>query len=123
MQLIRTLLLSLLLGASALFAQSPATQVLASLTVKDGITRDQIMKVMPGEVRATVQLYLDGHIQQWYSRADGKGVMFILNCKSVAEAKELMDSLPLSKAGFATFEYTGIAPLKPLQMLIAPPAQ
>jgi len=73
---------------------------------------------MPQEVRDTVQLYLDGKIQQWFGRSDGKGVVFILNCSSVADAKALTDTLPLSKAGIATFEYMPIGPLTPLRFLM-----
>ncbi len=98
------------------------TQVLATLTVKEGVTRDQIMKVMQTEVRDTVKLYLDGKIQQWYARGDGKGVVFLLDCKTVDEAKALMDTLPLSKNNFATFEYMPLGPLTPLRLLLAPPA-
>lgn len=42
------------------------------LTVKEGVTRQQIMSVMPAEIRATVKLYLDGKIRDFYSRSDGK---------------------------------------------------
>jgi hypothetical protein len=110
--------------ATAAFAQPPAapptTQVLTALTVKADVDRAQIMKVMPEEVRATVKMYLDGKIQQWYSRSDGRGVVFILNATSVADAKALTDQLPLSKASLATFEYTALSPLGPLRMLIQP---
>jgi len=51
------------------------------------------MKIMPAEIRATVPLYLDGKIQQWFTRGDGRGVIFILNCKDVAEARALIESL------------------------------
>jgi hypothetical protein len=78
------------------------------------------MKVMPDEVRATLKLYLDGKIQQWYSRSDGRGVIFILNCTTAAEAKAITDGLPLSKANLATFEYTPLSPLAPLRMLLQP---
>jgi len=114
------------LSTVSLFAQPPAappvTNVLAILSVNPGVARDQIMKVMPGEVRDTVRLYLDGRIQQWYSRGDGKGVVFVLNCKSVEEAKGLMDALPLAKEKFVTFEYMPLGPLMPLRMLLTPPA-
>jgi len=30
------------------------------------------MAIMPAEIRATVKLYLDGTIGQWYSKGDGK---------------------------------------------------
>jgi cAMP phosphodiesterase len=114
------------LCAASLFAQAPpaqTSQVLAILTVKDGVTRDQLAKVLPNEVRATVQMYLDGRIQQWFSRGDGKGVVFILESKSVEEAKGLMDSLPLSKEKFVTFDYMTLGPLTPLRLLLGPPAQ
>jgi len=79
--------------------------------------RSKLPGVMPQEVRDTVRLYLDGKIQQWFGRADGRGVMFILNVGTVAEAKALMDALPLANAGLATFEYTPLTPLTPLRLL------
>ena len=81
------------------------------------------MKVLPAEVRATVRLYLDGRIQQWFSRGDGKGVVFMLDCKTVEEAKGLMDALPLAKEKFASFEYMPLGPLTPLRLLLGPPSQ
>jgi hypothetical protein len=101
---------------------SPTTGILTTLTVKSDVQRADIMKVMPNEVRDTVKLYLDGRIQQWWARSDGRGVVFVLNCTTVAEAKAITDTLPLSKANLATFEYMAIGPLAPLRMLIAEPA-
>ena len=44
-------------------ALSPTTTgVIVILTVKAGVTREQIMGVMPAEIRETVQLYLNGKI-------------------------------------------------------------
>jgi hypothetical protein len=102
---------------------APVTAVLVNLTVKPE-DRAKLPPVMPQEVRDTVRLYLDGKIQQWYSRADGRGVMFIMNCTSVEEARTLMSGLPLAKAGLATLDYTPLAPLTPLRALLAdPPAR
>jgi hypothetical protein len=111
------------LAAAQAPAAAPTTGVLATLTVKSDVARDQIAKVMPDEVRDTVKMYLDGKIQQWYARGDGRGVVFILNAASVADAKALTDTLPLSKAGFVTFDYMPLAPLTPLRMLIGPVAK
>ncbi len=47
------------------------TAVLVILTPKQGVTPQQIMAVIPAEIRATVKLYLDGRIRQWYSRGRG----------------------------------------------------
>ena len=52
------------------------TEVLVILTAKQGVTPQQILPFMPSEIRATVKLYFDGKIRQWYSRGDGKGVVF-----------------------------------------------
>ena len=125
--LIFSLFVSALPGASGAFAQQPgpgpqpATRVMAILSVREGITRDQIMKVMQTEIRDTVKLYLDGRIEQWYSRADGKGVVFVLECKTIDQAKALMDALPLSKEKQVTFDYIPLAPLGPLRLLLAAP--
>jgi len=116
-----------LLSHSALAQNVPAaptiTNVLVTLSVKEGITREQIMKVMQTEVRDTVKLYLDGKIQQWYSKGDGRGVVFLLNCKSVEEAKAVMEALPLSKEKLANFEYLTLGPLMPLRLLLGVPGQ
>jgi hypothetical protein len=111
--------------AASLAAQTPAaaptTAVLVNLTIKPDVDRSQVLKVMPDEIRETVKVYLDGKIQQWYSRGDGRGVIFILNAATVADAKVVMENLPLSKAGLVTLEYTALGPLMPLRALIAPP--
>ena len=100
----------------------PTTAVLVNLTIKPGVDRQELMKVMPDEVRATVKLYLDGKIQQWFSRTDGRGVMFMLNSTTVSDAKAVMEQLPLSKANMDDLEFTPLGPLNPLRALIAPPA-
>ncbi|HEX7140059.1 MAG TPA: hypothetical protein VF219_19565 [Vicinamibacterales bacterium] len=119
------LISSVLAGGPRVAAQAPpaapTTAVMASLTVKAEADRAQVMRVLPDEVRATVKLYLDGKIQQWFSRSDGRGVLFIMNCSTVAEAKALMDELPLSKANLVNLEYTALGPLTPLRALIAAP--
>lgn len=94
------------------------TGVLVLITAKSGVTREQVMKTMPAEIRATVRLYLDGTIRQWYSRGDGKGVVFILDCKDAAEAHAMVDGLPLSKENLMDHEFIPIGPLMPLGVLL-----
>ncbi len=112
--------------AGRLEAQAPmpgkTTEVMVVMTKKPGIELAQLSKLMPDEVRSTVRLYLDGKIRQWYSRADGKGVIFILNATSVAEAQATMETLPLAKANVVNDDYVELAPLAPLGSLIGPPA-
>ena len=97
MKLLSLLLMSLLPVAAVAQSEpsnmrtTKTTEVMVMLTVKPGVTRDQVMKVMPTEVRATVKLYLDGKIRQWYSRGDGRGVVFFLDVKTVEEAHAVME--------------------------------
>jgi hypothetical protein len=95
------------------------TGVLVLVTAKPGVTREQVMKFMPGEIRATVRLYLDGTIRQWYSRGDGKGVVFILDCNDADEAHAVMDGLPLSAENLMDHQFIPIGPLMPLGALLA----
>jgi hypothetical protein len=101
----------------------PTTAVLVILTPRQGVTPPQIMAVMPEEVRATVKLYLDGKIREWYSRGDGKGVVFLVDAKSENEARDIMDTLPLAKEQLMDHQYVPVGPLMPLRMLICAGAQ
>jgi hypothetical protein len=90
------------------------TEVIVILTAKEGVTREQIMAVMPAEIRATVRLYLDGRIRQWYSKGDGEGAIFVLDAKTAEEAHTIMDSPPLAKENLMDHEYIPVGPLMPL---------
>jgi hypothetical protein len=124
-QLVQTICLlasaGLMLDAQAPFS-TKTTDVMVRVIPKPGVQREQILKVMPEEVRATVRLYLEGKIRQWYSRSDGKGVILIVDATSIADAQTVVDALPLSKANLVDHEYTELGPLAPLYSLIAPNA-
>ena len=101
---------------------SPTTTgVLVILTAKAGVKREQIMAVMPKEIRATVQLYLNGRIREWYSRGDGRGAVFLLETRDVAEAHAIMEGLPLAKESLLDHEYIAVGPLFPLRLLMTNP--
>ena len=99
--------------------KSVTTGVLVLMTAKPGVTREQVMKFIPSEIRATVRLYLDGKIRQWFSRSDNRGVVFLLDCKDTAEAHTLIDALPLSAENLLDHEFIPVGPLLPLGALLA----
>jgi hypothetical protein len=99
------------------------TEVMVILTPKQTVTRQQIMAVMPSEIRETVKLYLDGKIHQWYSRGDGKGVIFLIDARTEDEARAVMETLPLAKGQLVDHEYIPVGPLMPLTGLIRTGAQ
>ncbi|MDB5607720.1 MAG: hypothetical protein JWP25_4620 [Bradyrhizobium sp.] len=133
MKAIRNLVSALtltLIGATSMahpsIAQTQATSptitgVMVLLTAKAGATREQVMAVMPAEIRHTVQLYLNGKIREWYSRGDGRGVVLLLDARDVAEAQAIMDDLPLAKQNLMDHEYIAVGPLLPLRLLMANP--
>jgi hypothetical protein len=98
------------------------TGVFVLLKAKSGVTRDQVMAIMPAEIRATVQLYLDGKIREWFARGDGRGAVFLLSTKDVTEARSIMEALPLAKEHLVDDEYIPVGPLLPLRLLIANPS-
>ena len=104
-------------------AKPKTTEVIVIQTPKQGVTPQQIMAVIPAEIRATVKLYLDGKIRQWYSRGDGKGVIFVVDAKTEDEARAIMETLPLAKEQLMDHQYIPVGPLMPLTALLGPGAQ
>jgi hypothetical protein len=99
------------------------TAVLVLETPKKGVTVGQIMDVMPTEIRATVKLYFEGKIREWYSRGDGKGVVFLVNASSEDEARAIMETLPLAQQNLMDHEYIPVGPLMALKVLMNGGAQ
>ena len=134
MKLLLPLLVAALPAASVAQSQSagapgvPAaaipktTEVLVIQTAKQGITPEQIkqiVSIMPSEIRATVKLYFDGKIRQWYSRGDGRGVVFLVDAKTEDEARAIVETLPLAKEHLMDLVYIPVGPLMPLRALMA----
>jgi hypothetical protein len=99
------------------------TEVLVIQTPKQGVTFQQVMAVIPAEIRATVKLYLDGKIREWYSRGDGKGVVVMVDATTEDEARGLIETLPLAKAQLMDTQYIPLGPLMPLRALLGPGIQ
>jgi uncharacterized protein YbjT (DUF2867 family) len=92
--------------------------VLVVQTAKPGVTAEQVMAVIPDEIRATVKLYLEGKIRQWYSRGDGKGVVMMMDAKTEGEARDIIETLPFAKTPLMDVVYLPVGPLMPLRALI-----
>jgi hypothetical protein len=99
------------------------TAILVIQTPREGVTFQQVMAVIPAEIRATVNLYFDGRIREWYSRGDGKGVVFLVDAKTEDEARAIVETLPLGKAQLMDTEYIPVGPLMPLRALMGPGGQ
>jgi hypothetical protein len=92
-------------------------KVMAIGTLKP-LTAEQRQTYLPTEVPATLRLYVEGKMEQFWLRDNNAGVIFLMTVDSVAEADALLKALPLGKANLLTFELMPIGPLTPLGMLI-----
>ena len=101
----------------------PTTKVLAIGSFTAAATPAEWQKVLPGEVRATVRLYLDGKIDQWFVKQDQSGVVFLMNVTDPGEAKALLEKLPFGPAGLMTFQLIPLGPISPLRLLLDVPAR
>jgi hypothetical protein len=101
-------------------APAPVTEVMAMTTLKPGVALPDVMKLVQEEVRVAVQLYLDGKVDQWYTRSDGKGAVLFLRCKTADEAKAILAALPLVKAGYLDVEYIPVGPFSGLRFVSRP---
>jgi len=82
------------------------------------LTPEQRQEFLPKEVPATLQIYLDGKMEQFWLRDKDAGVIFLMTVNSIEEADKILKALPLGRAGLLNFELMPIGPLSPLGMLI-----
>ena len=80
--------------------------------------RQKIQELLPDEVRATINLYLEGKIEQWFSRQEQGGVVFLLTCHTTEEARSILSELPLSKARLLDFDFLLVGPLTQLRAIM-----
>ncbi|HEY4250914.1 MAG TPA: hypothetical protein VGM87_06925 [Roseomonas sp.] len=114
-----TMMIAAALPAAAQAPQppTPTTRILAIGTLTPNADQQRVRAILPSEARETVQLYLDGKIDQWYSLQGRPGVAFILNLTDPAAARAMLDALPLGQAHLMTFELIPLAPLSPLRQV------
>jgi hypothetical protein len=74
-------------------------KVFALGTFAKPLTDEQRKQMMAKEVPDTLRLYLDGTIDQFWSREDQSGVVFLMNAASVEDARSMVEALPLAANG------------------------
>jgi len=103
--------------AQPMTTSTPTTKILAIGTINPGVDPAKVLAILPDEVRDTMDLYLNGKIDQWYSQQERRGVVFILNVTDPAAARDMLEKLPLGQAHLMSFELIPIGPLNPLRQL------
>ena len=73
---------------------------------------DDFVPHLKAESERALHMLADGKVRDIYSRADGKGAVLMLEAADEAEARSLMDSLPLVQKGMLEVDIYGIAPYR-----------
>ncbi len=94
-------------------------KILALDKVGDIPTSEQdIKRLIQTEAKQIWDLKRDGLIRETYFRQDRPGTVLVLECESVEEARQIIQSLPLVQAGLTDFELIPLGHYAPLDLLL-----
>ena len=82
-----------------------------------GATLEKFLPHLQDEVRHVWQAYKNDVVREIYSRQDRPGVAIILECASIAEAKEAFADFPLVRAGLIEIDTIPLGPFLNWEML------
>lgn len=91
-------------------------KVLCTDRIASGVSPEDLGPHLRDEAREVWKLYGDGVVREMYFRvpAERGGAVLMLECPSVEEAKEVVDALPLTKAGLIEWDVAGLGPFTPV---------
>ena len=84
-------------------------KILAMEKEVPGVTAEAFSPHLKAEAARVWELYQAGVFRELYFRADWPGAVLVLECAGVEEADDVLNTLPLVKAGLIAFD---IIPLK-----------
>ena len=93
-------------------------KVLAVATINKPLSPEQRQQIMPSEVPATLKLYLDGKIEQFWFRQDKPGVIFLMNVDTDRAGQDGGRSAAAYVRRLRDYELMQVGPLAPLGLLI-----
>jgi Muconolactone delta-isomerase len=85
-------------------------KILAMEVETEGVKPEQFTPHLKAEARRVWEFYQSGTIRELYFRGDRSEAVLILECASVGEAQQTLDSLPLVQAGLIRFEVIPLVP-------------
>jgi len=93
-------------------------KILAVAKVDPQTTPEKIKPLLEAEVKHAWKLYKEGGVREMYTCQDRPmGVVFILECKSVDEARKTLDELPFVREKLIDFEIIPLGPFSYFEML------
>lgn len=92
-------------------------KILAIDKILPGATEEKIYTHIKEEAAKAWEFYEQDIVREWYFRQDRGGVVLMLECDSIEAAKDVIDDLPLVKAGLVDFDLIPLGAFKPLASL------
>ncbi len=93
-------------------------QILAISKINEAADPSKMGPHLDDEVKHTLEAYLDGHIRSFWFRAEGMGIVLLLESADKEEAQRVLGKMPLVVNGFIEFDVIPLQPLMPLGRLI-----
>ncbi len=93
-------------------------KILAIAKVDPQITLEKIQPQLEAEVKHAWKLYKEGTVREMYNCQDRRlGVVFILECSNVDEARKILDELPFVREKLIDFEIIPLGPFSYFETL------
>lgn len=94
-------------------------KILAIDKILPGASEEKIYSHIKEEAAKGWELLSTGVFREMYFRTDRGGAVLVLECADVAEARKVIDTLPLVKAGLVDFDLIPLGPFMPFTTLFA----
>jgi len=86
----------------------------------EGVSREEMLRHASAEIQAVWQLYKQGIVREFYTRANEAGrVVLVLESASKEEAREALSVLPFVQLHLIDFDFIPLAPFFGLENLSA----
>ena len=94
-------------------------KILATEREVPDTTAEQFKPQLRAEAIKVWELHQAGEIRELYFDRDKHSAVLILECSGAEEARQILDTLPLVKAGLITFEVIALTPYPGFSRLFA----
>lgn len=85
-----------------------------------GVSPEEVQRHAPAEIRAVWDLYAQGIVREFYTRANEPGrVVLMLETDSVEAAKDALATLPFARLHLIDFDLIALGPFVGLTRLFA----
>jgi hypothetical protein len=92
-------------------------KILAIARVDPQTTPEKMQPQFEAETRHAWKLYREGTIREMYDRQDRIGIVFMLECNSVDDARKILDELPFVHEELIDFEIIPLGSFPYFEML------